>query len=125
MYPIVIFIVFIRWTIFEFRTHLNVPEEMLHPNLLGLLRPDLRGHVLEGLGGGRPVIVDLLDHLVRLCGQTHPGGLGVDDDEDAVGAILPDQVVDEDVILMELWARVIPSNDPLLSIHFPVEFQNQ
>ena len=90
---------------------------MFHPNLLSLLGPDLRGNVLECLGGRCPVVVDLLDHLVRLCGQTNPGGLGVDNDEDAIGAILPDQVVDEDVILMKLGARMIPSNYTLLSIH--------
>ena len=39
---------------------------MFYADLLGLLCPDLRGNVLEGLVGGSTVVVDLLNNLVRL-----------------------------------------------------------
>ena len=35
-----------------------------------------------------------LSNLVGFCGQPDPGGLGVDDDQDGVGAVLPNQVID-------------------------------
>ena len=61
----------------------------------------------------------LCTNLVRLCGQPDPRGLGVDDDKDGVGAVLPDQVVDQNVVLMELWPCVVPANNTFLGIHLP------
>ena len=100
-------------------TNLDISEQMLHPDLLGLLRSNLRGHVLECFACRGSVIVNLLHDLVRLGGETDPSGLGINDDQDTVGAILPDQVIDQDVILMKLRAGVVPSNNSLFSIHFP------
>ena len=75
--------------------------------------------MLECLVSRGPVIVNLLHNLVSLSWQSNPGGLGVDDDEDTVGTILPDQIVDQNIILMKLGASVIPSDYSLLGIYFP------
>merc|ERR1712107_465812 len=61
--------------------------------------------------------MDLLHNLVGLGGQPDPGGLGVDDDQDGVGAVLPNQVVDQDVVLVQLWPRVVPADNALLGVH--------
>ena len=52
---------------------LHVPQQVLHPHLLRLLRAYLGGHVLEGLVGRRAVVMDLLDHLEGQ-GELRQGG---------------------------------------------------
>ena len=55
--------------------------------------------VFEGLGGRRPVVVDLFNGAVRLRRQSDRLWLDVDDDKDRLRAVLPDLVVDRDVVL--------------------------
>ena len=68
-------------------------------HLFRFLRADLWWDVLEGLGGGRAVVVQLLDGAVGLRWQPDVLRLDVDDDEDGLGAVFPDQVVYDYVVL--------------------------
>ena len=63
--------------------------------------------------------MNLLNNFVSLSWKSNPRGLRVDDDEDTVGTILPDQIVDQNIILMQLRSSVIPANYSLLGIYFP------
>ena len=57
--------------------------------------------MLKGLGGGRAVVVQLLDGAVGLRREPDVLRLDVDDDEDGLGAVFPDQIVNNDVVLRE------------------------
>ena len=103
-------------------------------DLLCLLSSNLCGNMFKSLLSRGAVVMDLLhnleedlhkpdfeelSNLVGLGGQPDPGGLGVDDDQDGVGAVLPNQVVDQDVVLVQLWPRVVPADNALLGVHLP------
>ena len=57
--------------------------------------------MLKGLGGGRAVVVQLLEGAVGLCREPDVLRLDVDDDEDGLRAVFPDQIVNDDVVLRE------------------------
>ena len=103
-------------------------------DLLCFLSSNLCGNMFKSLLSGGAIVVDLLhnleedlnrpdfeelSNLVGLGGQPDPGGLGVDDDQDGVGAVLPNQVIDQDVVLVQLWPRVVPADNALLGVHLP------
>ena len=108
-------------------------------DLLCFLSSNLCGNMFKSLLSGGTVVMDLLhnleedlnkpdfeelSNLVGLGGQPDPGGLGVDDDQDGVGAVLPNQVIDQDVVLVQLWPRVVPADNALLSVHLPAGWRH-
>merc|ERR1719430_1553896 len=96
---------------------LNISQQMLNTNLLCFLCTNLSSNMLECFVRRTSIIVDFFHHFISFSGQSNPSGLRVDNNQNTVGAVLPDQVVDQDIILVELRTSMIPSNNTLLSIH--------
>lgn len=95
----------------------DVAQQVLDSNFFSFLCADFAWNVLESFRCRRAVLVDLLDSDVRFGRQPQVLRLGVDDDEDRVGAVTAEQLVNGDVVLVELRTSVIPSDDPLAGVH--------
>ena len=91
---------------------LDVPQQVLHPNLLRLHGPNLRHDVLEGPRLLLP-LADLLDGVVRLGRDPQRLRLHVDDHHHGVGRVAPHEGVNLQVARLDLRAGRVPADELL------------
>ncbi len=58
-------------------------------------------------------LMNFLHSSIGLCWQTQGFGMSIDDDQDWCLTVPPDQFVDENIILIQLRTRMVPSNNLL------------
>ena len=80
------------------RRVINIPQQVLHANLLRLIRPHLARNVLEGLDNLLPGALNLVDGAVRSRRDLGLVGAHVDYHKDGVGAELLHERVDLKVV---------------------------